>query len=119
SQPWDAHLAWHRIELLRLRFPFPHTARHSHPKIALAVLVKTGADVDKGGILSGAPNAAIMNVAELAKPEPADPYRAFVILENSGNPLSGKLGVLNQFTVLQTSESFGGANPKRPIACCD
>src|SRR6185369_17790105 len=46
------------------------------------------------------------------------PYRAFTILEECKNNLSGKLWILTELAVFPTCESLIGADPKCPVARC-
>src|ERR1700722_4104117 len=102
SQTSDSHARpRRRIEFRRARFPSPHSVPHSHPEIALAVLIHAANSVNKTSVFSIALDAAAaaMNRAQLGrrrKPVPADPYRALTVLEHgSANELSGKLRVLD------------------------
>src|SRR5262249_28650482 len=66
SQALDAvRLARQRMEFWRTRFPSPQPVLHSHPEIALGVVVQAECSAAKNSILSVAMDAAILNRAEL------------------------------------------------------
>src|SRR5262245_17355699 len=112
-----ARLAGQRIEFWRTRFPSPQPALHSRPDTVFTVLIQTEHAMTKRAILPPALDAAIPNRAEAAgrNPRSVDPYRAFPILKQLENILSGKFRILSEFAVLPTGKSFRGANPKRPV----
>src|SRR5262249_52759535 len=120
SQTPDAvRLVWHRIELWRTRFPSPKSVLHSRPEITLPVLIQTKDAVTKTPFLSVATDRAILNSADLprrGKRESANPYCAFTIFHDGGNPLSGKLWVLSQLAVLPTCQPFTSPDPQGPVA---
>src|SRR5580658_4320474 len=99
SQTLDSHARpRRRMEFRKAGFPSPQSVPHSHPEIALAVLIHAANSVNKTSVLSIAVDAAPANRAQFCrwrKSHAADPYRSLAVLEHgSANPLSGQLRVL-------------------------
>src|SRR5262245_6134832 len=65
TQTLDAVQLGQRVEFGRTRFPSPHPVEHAYPEIALAVLIQSGDEVARTGVLTVAVDRVLPNRAEL------------------------------------------------------